>query len=33
MNRQETKAFINTLIKLRDSLNDETALTAIEIYP
>jgi chitodextrinase len=33
MNRQETQAFINTLIKLRDSLNDEMALTAVEVYP
>ena len=33
MNRRETQAFINSLIKLRDSLNDEIALTAIEVYP
>ena len=33
MNRRETKAFINSLIKLRDSLNDEIALTAVEVYP
>lgn len=33
MNRRETQAFINSLIKLRDSLNDETALTAVEVYP
>ena len=33
MNRQETRAFINSLIKLRDSVNDETALTAVEVYP
>lgn len=33
MNRRETQAFINSLIKLRDSLNDEIALTAVEVYP
>lgn len=33
MNRQETRAFINSLIKLRDSLNDEVALTAVDVYP
>ena len=33
MNRQETKAFINSLIKLRDTITDEQALTAIEVYP
>ena len=33
MNRRETQAFINSLIKLRDSLNDDIALTAIEVYP
>lgn len=33
MNKRETQAFINTLIKLRDSLNDEIALTAVEVYP
>lgn len=33
MTRQETQAFINSLIKLRDSLNDEIALTAVEVYP
>lgn len=33
MNRQETQAFINSLIKLRDSIDDEMALTAVEVYP
>lgn len=33
MNRRETQAFIDSLIKLRDSLSDEIALTAIEVYP
>lgn len=33
MNKRETQAFINSLIKLRDSLNDEIALTAVEVYP
>lgn len=33
MNRRETQAFINSLIKLRDCVNDETALTAVEVYP
>jgi chitodextrinase len=33
MNRRETQAFINSLIKLRDSINDEIALTAVEVYP
>jgi chitodextrinase len=33
MNKRETQAFIDSLIKLRDSLNDEIALTAVEVYP
>lgn len=33
MNRRETQAFIDSLIKLRDGLSDEIALTAIEVYP
>ena len=33
MNRRETQAFINSLIKLRDTVTDEQALTAIEVYP
>lgn len=33
MNRRETQAFINSLIKLRDTVTDEQALTAVEVYP
>lgn len=33
MNRRETQAFINSLIKLRDTITDEQALTAVEVYP
>lgn len=33
MNRQQTQAFIDSLIKLRDGLSDEIALTAVEVYP
>lgn len=33
MNRRETQAFINSLIKLRNTITDEQALTAIEVYP
>lgn len=33
MNRQETKAFINDLIKIRDSITDDAALIATAIYP
>lgn len=33
MNRRETQAFINSLIKLRDTVTDEQALIAIEVYP
>ena len=33
MNKRETQAFVDALIKLRDSLNDEIALTAVNVYP
>ena len=33
MTRKETQAFIDSLIKLRDSITDELALTAVEVYP
>ena len=33
MDRHETQTFINSLIKLRESLSDAQASTAAEVYP